>query len=97
MGSTPLEEEPIYGKTYLPQKYKVAVAIPPCNDVDVFAHCCGFIAIIQDGRLQGFNVTMGSGLGFTRVKYTAEDYGPEWYREQVEKTLGKKLGEARPF
>merc|ERR1719277_766452 len=65
LGSTPLEEEPLYGKTYLPRKYKVAVAIPPCNDVDVFAHCCGFIAIIKDDKLLGFNVTVGGGLGFT--------------------------------
>ena len=58
-GSTPLEEEPLYGLTYLPRKYKVAVAIPPSNDVDVFAHCCGFIAIIENGKLQGFKASMG--------------------------------------
>merc|ERR1719327_1583708 len=65
LGSTPVEEEPLYGLTYLPRKYKVAVAIPPSNDVDVFAHCCGFIAIIENGKLQGFNVTVGGGLGST--------------------------------
>jgi len=65
LGTTPVEEEPLYGLTYLPRKYKVALAIPPSNDVDVFAHCCGFIAIITDGVLQGFNVTVGGGLGFT--------------------------------
>jgi len=142
MGSTPVEEEPLYGLTYLPRKYKVAVAIPPSNDVDLFAHCCGFIAIIEYGKLIGFNVTVGGGLGFThnnqkthprladvigfckpsdakyvcecvltvsrdfgdrtgrkhaRIKYTVEDYGPEWFKEQVEDRLGFKLQPAKPY
>lgn len=57
--------EPLYGKTYLPRKFKIAVAIPPRNDVDVFAHCLGFIAIVEDGRLIGFNVSVGGGMGMT--------------------------------
>ncbi|AOU97822.1 sulfite reductase subunit beta [Acidihalobacter yilgarnensis] len=57
------EEEPLYGGTYLPRKFKIALAIPPSNDVDVFAHDLGFIAIEEDGRLAGFNVTIGGGLG----------------------------------
>eukprot|EP00913_Durusdinium_trenchii_P014679 g13772.t1 len=60
-----VEEEPLYGLTYLPRKFKVAVAIPPSNDVDLFAHCAGFIAIIENGKLLGFNVAVGGGLGFT--------------------------------
>lgn len=59
------EEEPLYGKTYLPRKFKIAVAIPPHNDVDVFAHCLGFIAIVEEGKLDGFNVTVGGGMGMT--------------------------------
>ncbi len=59
------EEEPIYGKTYLPRKFKIAMAIPPSNDVDVFAHCLGFIAIVEAGKLVGFNVTVGGGMGMT--------------------------------
>ncbi len=59
------EMEPLYGTTYLPRKFKIAVAIPPHNDVDVFAHCLGFIAIVEDGKLQGFNVTVGGGMGMT--------------------------------
>lgn len=59
------EVEPLYGATYLPRKFKIAFAIPPHNDVDVFAHCLGFIAIIEDDRLLGFNVTIGGGLGMT--------------------------------
>ncbi len=57
--------EPLYGATYLPRKFKIAVAIPPRNDVDVFAHCLGFIAIVEDGKLAGFNVTVGGGMGMT--------------------------------
>ena len=57
--------EPLYGTTYLPRKFKIAFAIPPHNDVDVFAHCLGFIAIIEDEQLLGFNVTVGGGLGMT--------------------------------
>jgi sulfite reductase (NADPH) hemoprotein beta-component len=57
--------EPLYGPTYLPRKFKIAVAIPPHNDVDVFAHCLGFIAIVEDGKLLGFNVTVGGGMGMT--------------------------------
>ena len=57
--------EPLYGKTYLPRKFKIAVAIPPYNDVDIFANCLGFIAIIEDGKLAGFNVTVGGGMGMT--------------------------------
>jgi len=57
--------EPLYGKTYLPRKFKIAVAVPPYNDVDIFANCLGFIAILEDGNLAGFNVTVGGGMGMT--------------------------------
>jgi len=58
------EEEPIYGSTYLPRKFKIGFAIPPLNDIDVFAQDLGFIAILDpDGALQGFNVTVGGGMG----------------------------------
>jgi sulfite reductase (NADPH) hemoprotein beta-component len=59
------EVEPIYGPTYLPRKFKAAIAVPPVNDVDVFAHDLGFIAIVEDGKLAGFNLTVGGGLGAT--------------------------------
>jgi len=59
------EVEPIYGPTYLPRKFKAAIAVPPVNDVDVFAQDLGFIAIVKDGELEGFNVTVGGGLGTT--------------------------------
>jgi sulfite reductase (NADPH) hemoprotein beta-component len=59
------EVEPIYGSTYLPRKFKAAIVVPPQNDVDVFAHDLGYIAIVEDGRLAGFNLTVGGGLGAT--------------------------------
>ena len=58
--------EPIYGKTYLPRKFKTVVAVPPSNDVDVFAHDLGFIAILdKNGAVTGWNVSVGGGMGMT--------------------------------
>src|SRR6187455_882764 len=58
--------EPIYGKTYLPRKFKVVVAVPPSNDVDIFAHDLGYIAITDAaGNIAGWNVTVGGGMGMT--------------------------------
>lgn len=59
------EQEPIYGPVYLPRKFKIGIAVPPSNDVDVFSQDLGFIAIIEDGRLAGFNVSVGGGMGMT--------------------------------
>jgi sulfite reductase (NADPH) hemoprotein beta-component len=59
------EVEPVYGQSFLPRKFKAAIAVPPSNDVDVFAHDLGFIAIVEGGQLVGFNLTVGGGLGAT--------------------------------
>ncbi len=59
------EEEPLYGRTYLPRKFKIAITVPPQNDVDVYAHDLGFVAIVEDGRLAGYNVLVGGGMGMT--------------------------------
>jgi len=56
-------EDPLYGKTYLPRKFKSAFAIPPLNDSDVFTNCMGFVAIEEDGELAGYNLTAGGGMG----------------------------------
>lgn len=61
-------EEPIYGKTYLPRKFKIAVALPPRNDVDVFSNCLGFVGIAKNGNIDGYNVLVGGGLGMTHGK-----------------------------
>ena len=137
------DEEPIYGKHYLPRKFKTVIAVPPSNDVDIYAHDLGYIAITDDkGKLVGWNVTIGGGMGMThgdpdtfprtadlfgfctteqavdvaekivtvqrdwgnrenrkraRLKYTIEDRGLGNFRAEVEKRLGYKLGEPRPF
>lgn len=57
--------EPIYGRHYLPRKFKTVVAVPPDNDVDIFAHDLGFIAIVEHGAVVGWNVTAGGGMGMT--------------------------------
>jgi sulfite reductase (NADPH) hemoprotein beta-component len=59
------EAEPIYGATYLPRKFKIAVAMPPQNDVDVFAHDLSYIAIVENGDVVGYNVLIGGGMGAT--------------------------------
>jgi sulfite reductase (NADPH) hemoprotein beta-component len=138
------ESEPIYGATYLPRKFKIVVAVPPSNDVDIYAHDLGFIAIADASgkKLLGFNVTVGGGLGMShnqaetfpriadvlgfcrvdqavdvaekilttqrdfgdrtdrkhaRLKYTIEDRGIVWFREEVERRLGYRLGSPRAF
>ncbi|MGC4028652.1 MAG: NADPH-dependent assimilatory sulfite reductase hemoprotein subunit [Steroidobacteraceae bacterium] len=133
-------EEPLYGTTYLPRKFKIALAIPPRNDIDVYAHDLGFVAVIENGRIAGYNVLVGGGMGMThnvpatfprlsepagfctpedvipvaehtmciqrdfgdrvdrahaRFKYTIEDRGIEWFRQELARRLGHALQPAR--
>ncbi|MFM9000994.1 MAG: NADPH-dependent assimilatory sulfite reductase hemoprotein subunit [Verrucomicrobiota bacterium] len=53
----------LYGKTYLPRKFKTGFAIPPNNDVDIFTNDMGFVAIVEGGKLVGYNLLVGGGLG----------------------------------
>ncbi|KAG7111416.1 hypothetical protein HYQ44_009611 [Verticillium longisporum] len=65
-GNAVQDFEPLYGPTYLPRKFKITMAIPPHNDTDVYAHDIGLIAIKgKDGKLAGFNVLAGGGMGTT--------------------------------
>ncbi|ARD75925.1 sulfite reductase [Staphylococcus xylosus] len=57
------EPEPIYGKTYLPRKFKIGIAVPPSNDIDVYSQDIGLIAILENDELIGFNITVGGGMG----------------------------------
>ncbi len=136
------ESEPLYGPTYLPRKFKTGFAVPPSNDVDVFSQDLGFIAVIENDKLVGYNVTVGGGLGMNhgnaetfprladvmgfitpdqvipigdavlttqrdfgdrtnrkhaRLKYTIEDRGIVWFRGEVERRSGIKLGAPRSF
>jgi sulfite reductase (NADPH) hemoprotein beta-component len=55
--------DPLYGKTYLPRKFKIAFVIPPVNDLDVFTNCLGLIAIVENDQLVGYNIAVGGGMG----------------------------------
>jgi len=55
--------DPLYGKTYLPRKFKIAFAIPPLNDTDIFTNCLGFIAVVENDKLVGYNLAVGGGMG----------------------------------
>ena len=59
------EVEPMYGPLYLPRKFKIGIAVPPGNDIDVFSQDLAFIAIVEDGKLIGFNVAIGGGMGMS--------------------------------
>jgi sulfite reductase (NADPH) hemoprotein beta-component len=80
-GTPDVEEvEPIYGPLYLPRKFKIGIAVPPSNDIDVFSQDLGFIAIVENGKLTGFNIAIGGGMGFT--------YGDKTTYPQVAKVIG---------
>ena len=143
VGGSGEEVEPIYGEAYLPRKFKIGFAIPPLNDVDVFAQDLGYIAILDEaGTLLGYNVSIGGGMGAThgdpetyprlgnvigfatpgqvvavaeavvtaqrdfgnravrkraRLKYTIDDRGLDWFKDEVERRAGFPLGPARAF
>lgn len=83
--------DPLYGQTYLPRKFKIAFAIPPINDVDVLTNCVGLIAIVENGSLMGYNLSVGGGMGrshnnpdtFPRVADVAGFITPEQVDEAV--------------
>ena len=78
------EEDPLYEDRYMPRKFKIAIAIPPYNDVDVFTNDAGLIAVIEKNKLVGFNVAAGGGMGTTHGN-------PETYPR-----LGTVLGFVKP-
>ena len=55
--------DPLYGQHYLPRKFKTAFVVPPVNDIDVFTNDLGFIAIIENNQLAGYNLCVGGGMG----------------------------------
>lgn len=58
-------EEPIYGKVYLPRKFKIGIALPEDNCVDIYTQDLGFLGIVENDRLIGYNVLVGGGMGVT--------------------------------
>lgn len=78
--SNEVDPEPIYGAVYLPRKFKIGIAVPPSNDVDVFSQDLGFIAVVENDVLLGFNVSVGGGMGMT--------HGDDKTYPQVSKVIG---------
>ncbi len=64
-GESPVDEEPIYGKVYLPRKFKMGIALPHDNCIDVYTHDLGFLGVIHDDQLVGYNLLVGGGMGVT--------------------------------
>lgn len=64
-GNALVDQEPMYSPVYLPRKFKIVITVPPFNDVDVYAHDVGLIAIVEDNKVIGFNVLAGGGMGST--------------------------------
>jgi sulfite reductase (ferredoxin) len=65
LGDRPPEPEPIYGKVYLPRKFKTGLALPEDNCIDVYAQDLGLLAIVEDHRIAGYNLLVGGGMGMT--------------------------------
>ena len=82
-------EELFYGRTYMPRKFKIGFALPPSNDIDVYAQDLGFIAIGGEGGLEGFNVVIGGGMGRT-------DQAPETYPRLASLIGSPPPGSSRP-
>ena len=57
--------EPIYGNAYLPRKFKIGIALPDDNCIDVYTQDIGLLAVVEAGQLSGYNVLVGGGLGMT--------------------------------
>jgi sulfite reductase (ferredoxin) len=57
--------EPIYGPTYLPRKFKIAIALPGDNSTDIYSNDVGLLAICEDWSVVGYNVLVGGGFGVT--------------------------------
>ena len=83
------EADPLYEDRYLPRKFKIGIAIPPSNDVDVFTNDIGLIAIIENEELKGFNITIGGGLATTHGNPNtyARLASPIGFTDTEEKTL----------
>lgn len=57
--------EPIYGKVYLPRKFKTGLALPHDNSVDVYAQDLGLLAVVEKQNIVGYNVLVGGGMGMS--------------------------------
>ncbi|MBE2286505.1 MAG: NADPH-dependent assimilatory sulfite reductase hemoprotein subunit [Prosthecobacter sp.] len=70
----PEGDDPIYGKVYLPRKFKIGVAIQPCNDVDVFSQDVGLVPHVVNGEVEGYTITVGGGFGMSHGQLTTRPF-----------------------
>src|SRR6266516_2162571 len=88
--------DPLYGKFYLPRKFKTAFAIPPLNDIDIFTNDLGFVVIAEGDQLLGYNLLVGGGMGmshgnahtFPRVADVIGFIGPEHLEAAAKAVIG---------
>jgi len=138
-----LEADPLYQNRYMPRKFKVGIAVPPNNDIDVLGNDLALIAIIENNELKGFNIGIGGGMSAThgnpdhyarlatvfgfvsgweetlkvvyevatiqrdygnrsdrkvaRLKYTVDRLGLDFWKEELERRCGFKIGAPRPY
>jgi sulfite reductase (ferredoxin) len=59
------EEEPMYGKVYLPRKFKTGLGLPEDNCIDVYGQDLGLLGIVEGGALVGYNLLVGGSMGMT--------------------------------
>ncbi len=64
------ENEPIYGATYLPRKFKIGVALPEDNCIDIYTQDMGYLAVVENDKIVGYNLLVGGGMGMTPAKKT---------------------------
>ncbi|MGQ0676031.1 MAG: NADPH-dependent assimilatory sulfite reductase hemoprotein subunit [Rhodospirillales bacterium] len=67
-GNAPDESDPLYGERYLPRKFKIGIATPDDNSIDVLTNDLGIVALFENDRLLGYNLALGGGLGMTHNK-----------------------------
>ncbi|NBC65179.1 MAG: NADPH-dependent assimilatory sulfite reductase hemoprotein subunit [Bacteroidetes bacterium] len=61
--------EPLYSRNYLPRKFKVGIAIPGDNSVDLYTQDIGLVALFDDqDEIEGFNIVVGGGMGMHHRK-----------------------------
>lgn len=70
----PEAEDPIYGKVYLPRKFKMGIAVPPSNDVDVFSQDVGFVPHAVDGAVEGYSIFVGGGFGMSHGQLSTRPF-----------------------
>ncbi len=63
--AAPEGDDPIYGKVYLPRKFKIGVAVEPSNDVDLYSQDVGIVPHVVDGQVEGCTITVGGGFGMS--------------------------------